>query len=40
MSQAIGDLLSIVVTQAVHQLFTNDWRAKIPYSSRNVTPVQ
>lgn len=40
MGQAVGDMPSIVVTQAEHQVFTNAWRAEIPYGSRNVTPTQ
>ena len=40
MGQAVGDMPSIVVTQAEHQVFTNVWRAEIPYGSRNVTQSQ
>ena len=40
MGQAVGDMPSIVVTQAEHQVFTNAWRAEIPYGSRKVTQTQ
>ena len=40
MDQAVGDMPSIVVTRPEHQVFTNAWRAEIPYGSRNVTPTQ
>lgn len=33
MGQAIGEMPSIVVTRAEHQVFTNAWREAIPYGS-------
>ncbi len=38
MGQNPANMPSVVVTQAEHQVFTNAWRAAIPYGSRNVTP--
>lgn len=40
MGQSVRDMPSIVVTRAEHQVFTNAWRAEIPYGSRNVMPSQ
>ena len=31
MSQSVGDMPSVVVTRAEHQVFTNAWREAIPY---------
>lgn len=31
MDQTVGDMPSVVVTRAEHQVFTNAWREAIPY---------
>jgi RHS repeat-associated protein len=42
MGQSAGDMASVAVTQAEHQVFTNAWRQAIPYGegTLNATPAQ
>ena len=43
MRQTVGDMPSVVVTRAEHQVFTNAWREAIPYGptgTGRATPAQ